>query len=381
LLRLPAELRNEIYALLLSPHAARRALPDDHARYAYDLRILRTCRQIFFEARAVFRRLNTFVAVEAPWPEAERQIMGKGRVPVVVAGERAERFCSAFGFASAGGEKAKIVFLAEDLEKLTRWWFYLDLSIPDMNRHLELTLELRDPYATEEGDKQLPVVLQRQLLLPFGEVKDLRSTRIAGPYDAGVAAELRARQAVPYKTPAECLDEAERLKDAGNAALQAGDCLAALRHYEAAFLALHIVVRGRSRRIWADEFFQTVLPEGTAHARRPAQLVRLVLRVKLVANVCLAHVKLEQWDDVIHWGMRSIGLVREGRGILGDEDDEPMRGFAGAVQLGKIYYRTGLAYREVGKREEARGLLRIAQGYLPADREVGKALASVALRI
>ena len=49
--------------------------------------------------------------------------------------------------------------------------------------------------------------------------------------------------------------------------------------------------------------------------------------------------------------------------------------------MGKIYYRTAVAYKELGDKDKARKLLRVATIYLPHDNSVKKELAACALRL
>jgi hypothetical protein len=58
-----------------------------------------------------------------------------------------------------------------------------------------------------------------------------------------------------------------------------------------------------------------------------------------------------------------------------------MLGFPGSEGMGKIYFRTGMACIELGDKNEARRLLRIASQYRPTDTIVRDALASVALKL
>ena len=115
------------------------------------------------------------------------------------------------------------------------------------------------------------------------------------------------------------------------------------------------------------------------------QAERLVLRVQLVANTTLTYLKLQDWEEAKFWGMRSIRMLREAMGA--DErheipaEDEAVLGFPAADQMGKIYYRTALAYKELGDKSQARKLLRVASVYLPRDESVRKELAACALTV
>lgn len=455
LLALPAELREQIYRLILSPAANRISGPDEYDRYDYGaaLALLLVSRQVYYEARAAFRALNVFVKIETPWPEAQDHVEVEGHVPILLKGRRAARFSahtlavaieaqlmggSHYGEATVvGGDAADFssssdddgddagagtaeprlggggggrggrhwnhnraqhfVILLDDLPKFTRTWFYSDLSNPGLNRYLGLQLQLRDPYPythprapaegeheDEKDEKQIPKAQQRRLLLPFGEVKNLNRLKVSG-YPARLAplaeveAELRALQAVPPASPERCLTEAARLKAEGNALLTAGNPRAALEVYGRAWEAIHIVVRGRQRHVHAEAYFARRLgggggggggsssnssnssnSEGEGHGEeqtgdgggddqwrgRNGAMERLILRVQLVANTCLAYLKLSMWEEVCFWGMRSIGMMRQarlagpmmnGNGIAHMDidippEDEAILGFPGAVQ-------------------------------------------------
>ena len=379
LLGLPAELREQIWRLVVSPEANRVPGPEDgYETYAYGsaLGLLLVNQQVLLEARAAFRSENVFVRIRTPWPEATDHVEVEGHVPVLLRGRRAARFPhhtlsvaieaplmgDANGGADAddsdddsagdngglgGGARSQyFVILLDDLPRFTRTWFYSDLSNPGLNRHLGARLHVRDPY--DDGGGHVPVSLQRRLLLPFGDVKNLRQLHVTGdpaPPSETVVEELRAAQAVPTASPERCLDEATRFKAEGNALLlppaESGrepDPRAALEAYGRAWEAMHIVVRGRRRHVHGEAFFARQLrgkAEGPAEEvgsgvwkGRNGAMERLVLRVQLVANTCLAYLRLRQWNDVVFWGMRSIGMMRQARfagpvagHALGADDD------------------------------------------------------------
>lgn len=228
--------------------------------------------------------------------------------------------------------------------------------------------------------------LQKKLLLPFGEVKDLHETVVNGALKplSSVEQEMRRLQAIPQKSPEHCLREATKYKFEGNAALKAGDYPAALELYGEAWLAMHIVIKGRERHIHGDGFFRKELRE-EPYVGKNGDRERLLLRVQLVANTCAVYLKMGEWEECYHWGMRSVMMVRQGFGVDGREDvspeDEAIRGFDGAHSMGKIYFRTAVACKEKGDESEARKLLRVARVYLPNDPLVQKEIAATALRI
>lgn len=262
-------------------------------------------------------------------------------------------------------------------------WFLADLSLPQLNTHFRLTLKLRNPHVTSFADPMLSKSLQQRLLLPFGAVKNLGELYIIGPHYPSVEKALRETMTIPVKTPEVCLEEAHTLKDQGNALLQQGKYRDAIAKYEASFAAIFILCKGRRRDIWAEAHFQTTLTSGTFKDQNGG-LVCMTLRVRLVANICQAYLKLREYEETQFWGMRTIKMIRIA--MLGDgegnmEDDEVFVQIPAAAEVGKIYYRTGIATRELGDPDEARRLLRVAEKYLPNDPQVKRDLATVAPRL
>ena len=383
LLDLPAEIRELIYHMVLSPIENKRDLGDGYKSYRYDLNILRVNRQLYFEARKVFRHDNIFVSIETPWPQAQQPVALEGYVPIVICEGRAENFThthlavtiDAPGFEVSAQEPRKFVILVDDLATFCEMWYYSDLGHPGLNNHLRLTLQLRNPNALEFEDKPIPKALQQQLLKPFGMVKGLHEVRVRGEHYESIAKQMREEMDVPYESPEKCLEKGTRLKDAGNAELQKKNYVEAIRLYEEAFRAIHIICIGRRRSIWGDAFFHEELKSGEFKGQF-GQIVRLVLRVRLVANIVLAYLKMEDYTEAHFWGMRSISIMRQSV-----ESDQPMLDFAAANEMGKIYYRTGMASKALGNRQEALELIRVASLYLPRDTVVQKDLAALAPRL
>jgi hypothetical protein len=385
---LPPELRNDVYALLLDPAYLRQDHPNGQHTYNYDLALLRVNKQIYLEARKIFRQRNVFVRIETPWDQTQHHVQVEGNVPVLAEDQRVDQIANIYMRVvidspqhgqSVDRDNRRFVVLADDLEPFTNTWYYSDLSYAgDLNKHLRLVLHLQNPMVETSTD-QTPLTksLQRKLLLPFGNVKNLLSSSINGPgIDRdGIWKDVKTAMAIPYDTPEHCLEECSRLKDLGNEALKK-DPKKAIELYIQAFKSLHIICVGRHRSIWGDPWFATTLRSGP-FANQHGQVTRLVLRVKLVANVVKAYLDLENWEDAHFWGMRTILLMRESV----REEDEPMDGFPAKAQMGKIYFRTGVAAKMMDDEGEARRLLRIAKLYLPYDEEVTRVLASVALRL
>lgn len=395
-LTIPPEIREIIYSCILHPDANRRYGADEYTYYDYHdaLVLFRLNRQIYFEARKVFRNLNTIVRVETPWPEAEYHVAYEGHVPMLAVGPIAAKFeaftmsvhIDAPELAMEEVDEHAFLILLEDLEKFTTMWFYSTLSHPALNPRLRLLLKLQDCFTPEHEEKMIPKALQRKLILPFGVVKNLMSVVVTGdpkPYQS-IITELKERQAEPNKSPEACLREATRLKIEGNNALKAGRYQKALELYNAAWLAMYVVIKGRKRHIHANAFFAHDLSE-PPFAGKNGESERLILRVQLVANTCQAFLKLNDYEECAFWGMRSINMLRDAMEVHEGHDispeDEAIRGFPAANEMGKIYYRTAVAKKMLNEKDEARKLLRVAIVYLPADELVKKELAACALQL
>lgn len=329
--------------------------------------------------------------IETPWEQAQHHARDEGKVVIIAVDEMADQIQNVYlrvvvdspqHRQSIDEEVKRFVVLVEDLEAFCNMWFYSDLNYAgDLNKNLRMALFLQNPVASAEGEeeKDLSKQLQKKLLEPFGQIKHLDSVSLSGPKLTPTTniiwESVKKEMDTPYATPENCLEECSRLKDLGNSTLKT-DPRAALSIYFSAFKALHIICEGRRRAVKGDPWFATTLRSGP-FANQHGQVVRLILRVKLVANVVKAYLDLEEWDEAYFWGMRTIGLMRDAI----SEEDEPMDAFPAKDQMGKIYYRTGVAAKMLDEESEARKLLRVAKLYLPNDANVDKMIASVALRL
>jgi len=381
-LKLPGEIREAIYHEVLCSVNNKFDAGNQYKKYAFDLNLFLTCQQVYQEARTVFRRDNIFISIETPWPEAQNHVAIDGYVPIVISGNKAMSFqhmhmkvkinAPHFSMAQLAEPMRRFVILVDDLPLFTEMWYYSDLTHPGMNAHLRMTLILRDPYALAFEEKPIPKAIQRKLLEPFGMVKGLYEVDVEGDHYDSVEKTMRDLMAVPYPTVESCLEDATRLKDDGNAALRKGQYKEALRLYRESFLRLLIVCDGRRRSIWGDAYFQAQCKSGQFLGQN-AQLVRLVLRIRLVSNTVMAYLKLEEYEEAIFWGMRTISLMQ-----LNLDTDDAILAFPAASETGKIYYRTAVAYRAMGDKLKARELMRTAIKYLPNDPIVKRDYVSLA---
>jgi tetratricopeptide (TPR) repeat protein len=378
-LNLPPEIREQVYSLIFEPETYRRHEEDEYVTYDYSKAfvLFKINRQIYNEAHKIFYDLNTFVRIETPWPQSKEHVMAEGHVPIIVQYEQAKKFknyrlhVSIDAPAYISPEVATECFIIhiDDVGKFSRSWFYADLSHPSLNPNLRLSLRLNDPFSPA-GQKHIPPALQRRLLLPWGEVKNLSQMTLAGDPEPSpkIASELKTLLKQPLPSVEYCLGECARLKREGNTELQAGRYRAALDTYKKAWEAIHITIFGRNRHVHGDAFYNVRLREAP-YEGKVGQAERLILRVQLVANTCLVYLKMEAYEECIFWGMRTINTVRIGMGLDPDEDQDPhteaIPGFLAATEMGKIYFRTALALQATDEKSEARKLARVAMEYLP----------------
>ena len=381
----PAEIREQIYGEILSTASARiePASLDEAAIYKYQLAILGTNHQVYREAKKVFQD-NVFVKITTPWPEAIDHIRSDGKVPSVATGDKAAQFLDyhlwvfidtpATPLPHSHGSFSMLICL-EDLEVFTRMWNFSNLNHSGLNAHLRLKLTIQDPHVRE---RKIPKSLQTRLLMPFSVVKSLHTFSVHGAkLLPSVEEALTKEREIPDPSPEQCLERGFSLKEAGNKLLKDGLYQGALDTYIESFAAIHITVSGRHRTIHAEGYYIRELLSGTHRGLR-GDLARMILRIQLVANVVLAYIKLEDWGEAYYWGKRSIMLFRhtatgDESDDLGDEDPQEWLGAAWAARfpakeaMGKIFYRTALAARRLGKMKDVRFLVKAAGVCLPGD--------------
>jgi hypothetical protein len=276
-------------------------------------------------------------------------ISSEGLVPIICSDYRADNFNDhhlliqiTAPFHQAVPEYS-VVLLLEDIHLFTQTWYYSALSYPMLNDRLSTTFILRDPDMddVDEGDeKDIPLALQRKLLLPFGQVKGLYSMEVEG-FNKTVERELRAAMAIPPPSLQQSVESATKLLHEGDAHLARGleGVDEALESYRQAFYAIHILIKERTRRVLADTFFHTTITSGV-YAGQTGMTVRVILRLKLVARTISAHLTQQNWGEAAFWGMRSVRIMSE---AMATEFEDFLADLVGGDDVGLVYVRTGIA--------------------------------------
>ncbi|KAJ4368502.1 NADH dehydrogenase [ubiquinone] 1 alpha subcomplex assembly factor 3 [Didymella sp. IMI 355093] len=354
-LDLPLELREQIYSLYFRPADRLRKSPVLESQgfyggvYDFDLRLQRTCKQIAKESKKVWRREVRTVKIGTPWPSAVNHISSEGLVPIICTDRQADCHNDHHAliqitapFHQAVPEHT-VVLLLQDLHLFTQTWYYSALSYPMLNDRLSTSFTLRDPDMddVDEGDeKDIPLALQRKLLLPFSQVKGLYSMDIEG-YNKTVERELRAAMAIPPPTLQQSCESATKLLHEGDAHLARGEEGAedAWESYKAAFHAIHILIEGRTRRVLADTFFHAQITTGT-YAGQTGMMVRVILRLRLVARMLSVFLTQRNWGEAAFWGMRSVRIMSD---TMDTEFEHLLADLVGGDDVGLIYVRAGIA--------------------------------------
>lgn len=187
--------------------------------------------------------------------------------------------------------------------------YYSGLSNAEINPQICLTFTLRDPYYPADP-KPVLTALQRKLLLPFGDVKNLYEAKFE-ECDEDVVTELRKEMAVPYPSIQECCELCASRMEEGDRLFFEKKIPEALEAYERSFDAIHIKISGRMRRVLADQFFTNDIPSGR-YAGQAGMTVRVLLRIRLVARMVRTYLHLGQPSEAAFWGLRTIRIMREG---------------------------------------------------------------------
>ena len=369
---LPGELRNRIYTELLSSQCAKQDLNHGYVRYDFCFALLQVNRQVYFEARKIFRQ-NVFVRVTTPWREAEEHVATEGRVPMLAKGAKADNFTAWHMTAVLGSPhyvypfgnpSCSWIMCREDIETFCKLWFRSNLGNPGLNQHITLDLSIQDPY---QSDSYPSKTLQQLLMMPFAVVKGLDNLIVRGCKRDSVEKDLRAAMAISDPSPSECIENAVAHKNVGNVELHASNYGLAVSKYQEAFESLYLDPDMHGERVAAQmsNFFNEKLENGTYKGHN-ADDVRNVLNIQLTANTVLAYLKLQDWSTAYLWGSRAINH------LCMAQLDPPHNTSATEADRAKLYYRTGLALKGMGKSEDAYSMLATASKLTPHDPVITK---------
>ncbi len=377
LLDLPGELRNRIYTKLLSSQCVKQSLNDGYARYDFCLALFQANRQVYFEARKIFRQ-NVFVRITTPWREAEEHVAAEGRVPMLARGANADNFTAWHMTAVlgsphyvyvSGNPSCSWIMCREDLDTFCKLWFRSNLGNPGLNQHITLDLKIQDPYQLDSYPSK---TLQRSLLMPFGIVKGLDNLTVGGYKRESVEKDLRTAMAIPDPSPSECIENAVKHKNLGNVELYAANYKLAISEYEKAFESLYLDHNMHGERVAAQmsNFFNERLESGTYKGLN-ADAARNALSVQLTANTVLAYLNMQDWTMAYVWGSRAINY-------LSTVQTEPLSNIPPAnSDRAKLYYRTALALKGMGRLAEAYSMLLIAAEFTPDDPMISKEIGQL----
>ncbi|OCK75497.1 hypothetical protein K432DRAFT_429380 [Lepidopterella palustris CBS 459.81] len=388
---LPLELREAVYSHYFNPASHLVPREGGGSKYRFDFDIYLASHQLRLESQKVFRREHIFIKVETPWLETENHVAVEGGVPIVASGSRAKCFNDYHSLVLVdtplmefgGTPTFGIIVLLKDLWLFTRIWYYSALNYPGLNAHLRITFRLHNPFEPLLEDTPIHKSLQEKLILPFRLVKGLDGVFVEG-YDESVAEKLREGMAEPYQSPEKCFENSTRFIEDGIEQCRKKEYKQAIDCYVKAFHAVHILIDGHERSVLADAFFQTELSSGTFKGQS-GNTVRLILRVKLVALVIDAYLKLEDWEEATFWGMRSINIMRE---AIGTDVDDYLPEFIAAGDMGLIYLRTAMAIKAQENMKGTRDFLgpdyselfEVAKSYIHDEKVIDEELASNKIR-
>ncbi|PVI02158.1 hypothetical protein DM02DRAFT_523383 [Periconia macrospinosa] len=388
LLRLPLELREHIYSYYFRPGDCLETHSASGGHYHFEFALFRVSKQIYAEARTLWRRkFAYFVKLATPWESAVYHISTEGFVPIVAEGRRASMFKEHTFLVEISQPRSlmmpdhSIVLMLDDIAQFTQTWYYSALSYPSLNDSLHLNLAARNPdergkSADRMEEEHVPLDLQRRLLTPFDKIKGLYSTSFSN-FDQSLTNSLLADMAKPHPPVHECLEQCQELLEKGDQLLSitprtTAAAQSALESYIAAFHAIHILVDGRSRRVLAEAYFHENITVGR-FAGQMGPAIRIVLRIRLVSRFVLCYLRLGELGDAAFWGMRSVRIMVE---ELANEFDDFMAEFVGSTDIGLINARTAMAFALLERSAQDDG--ETASGDISHDEQRGKWKAELA---
>ncbi|MCJ1454687.1 hypothetical protein MMC28_005040 [Mycoblastus sanguinarius] len=381
---LPVELRNEIYRNLLSTRRTKVNLGLGRACYSLQVAILRVNHQIYDESNKIFQE-NRFICISTPWSAFKADVLTQGKFPLIAEDEKALFFKNwhLIILLDWMGDPHTGVFYnfltcLEDLPLLCKLLFYTGCQSDNFNSLMHITLELKDPHAESEATA-LPKALQESLLMPFAILKGLDGVTIKGSKLKSVEKKLRKALQIPNPTAAGYLEEAAKLKDAGNAAFRAGDYAQSIRLYVNAYEAMHFVIDGKRFAIMLDCYFASNLLNEGRFARQRGDLIRHQLGSRLSWNIIQAYIKLEDWDQAYYWGERAISDIEYANVQQSILDGTP--NLITNSEKAKVYYRMFLVAKRLDNKQVwARSLMKAAI-YTPKDKLIRREMHLLETRL
>ena len=384
-LGLPLELRNEIYRNLLSTRRTRIDLGLGRARYSLHPAILALNRQIHTEATAILRE-NRFINIVTPWTSFKKDVLVQGKFPVIAEGKwdswsfTGVHMLVILDFMGDSNTSVYYNYLTclDDLPHLCQLLFYASCGGPNFSSLLHITLAITDPYKPSKKTV-VPKGLQESLMMPFAILKGLDGLTIKGARNKDVEKKLREAMKIPNPTAAEYLEEAAKLKDAGNVAFKAGDYALSIKTYIQAYEAMHFIVDGKRFAIMLDGYFASNPLIGGRFNGQRGDLIRHHLGSQLNSNILQAYIKLEDWAQAYFWGERAISDIEYANVQQSILDGTP--NLVTDAEKAKVYWRMAVASKALDRKQVwARSLMR-AICFAPGDKVIMRELEALEKRL
>lgn len=372
---LPLELRNEIYGHLLLLQRTRRS--------GFQLAILRTNGQIHSEALKIFRE-NKFVHFVTRYEQCVMQLLASKPVFAFATEQNLSfSYCSMFfNHADLDGRNCPkppgYITVLESIPILCKTLSMRGFEVPGSLRKLHITIVLQNPHFPDRN-YPLPKSLQEQILMPFGILKGLNGLTVTGAKSELVGADLKAAMADPAPTATCFLKEASALKDAGDAACNAGDHHQAIRKYHEAFEAMHISVGDNSIDVHLHQYYGNAKLERNVFASQRGDLVRHQLGSRLSWNLTQAYMKLGSWRKAHLWANRAVLEIEchsvQQRLVHGPPD------LITQAERAKVFYQMAVVCKHLGNEEGQMDNLIKAYTRAPNDALICQEVAELRKRL
>lgn len=266
----------------------------------------------------------------------------------------------------------------DDLPHLCQLLFYASCQGPNFSSLLHITLAITNPSKPPKKNV-VPKALQEVLMMPFAILKGLHGLTIKGARNKDVEKKLREAMKIPNPTAAEYLEEAAKLKDAGNVAFKAGDYALSIKTYIQAYEAMHFIVSGARFAIMLDGWFATnPLTSGRLSGQR-GDLVRHHLGSQLNWNILQAYLKMENYPEAYFWGERAISDIEYANVQQSILDGAP--NLVTRAEKAKVYWRMAVACKALDRKHVwARSLIK-ANFFAPGDKGIMRELEALEGRL
>lgn len=335
-MKLPAELRNQVYHYLLSPEytrveqkkcqsmdidtLSRSELTRSH-RYRFHTQILRTNKDISREASCVFDQQNLFVTFRCSYPGFLIEKIENNLLPILAKDHTASRFAhhttviTLSPWCHPESRPVPVIFtiLGENLPAFVTMLLVYERTLSGLLKNSALTISINERLgggsgAQESGDEEaLPVrSATRRLLEPLCGLDSIQAVRIIGPVSDQYMAHIKASITRRRPTAEQTITALCSAVDDANQTSRSGEYALAMIKYKAV-----------TRDLWRFDIMKPEMTNTIVHAGEYAGLSLEVVRgsacFRIASGLADMYLRLGNFKEAHQWAFAALEPFKNSR--------------------------------------------------------------------